>query len=36
MYLFYFVVQNVLNMVATRENGESLSKYAVINGTNRN
>lgn len=26
----YFVVQNVLNVVATRQNGESLSKYAVI------
>lgn len=30
MYLLYFVVQSVLNVVATRENGESLSKYVVI------
>lgn len=30
MYLLYFVVQNVLNVVATRQNGECLSKYAVI------
>lgn len=30
IYSIYAIVQNILNVVATTDNGESLSKYVVI------